>query len=80
MGITNYSQATRVLLRQLDKSTNGNLFINFVTSFRALKVRPGDIIAVTYAKGGISANSVPGCEDVPGDEFRVRKHSGANSR
>jgi hypothetical protein len=50
MGITNYSQATRVLLRQLDKSTGGNLFINFVTSFRALKVRPGDIIAVTYQK------------------------------
>lgn len=52
LGITNYSQATRVLLRQLDKSTNGNLFINFVTSFRALKVRPGDIIAVTYEKEG----------------------------
>ena len=52
LGITNYSQATRVLLRQLDKSTNGNLFINFVTSFRALKVRPGDIIAITYEKEG----------------------------
>jgi len=52
MGITNYSQATRVLLRQLDKSTDGNLYINFVTSFRALKVRPGDIIVVTYQKQG----------------------------
>jgi len=52
LGITNYSQATRVLLRQLDKSTDGNLYINFVTSFRALKVRPGDIIAVTYQKEG----------------------------
>jgi len=53
LGITNYSQATRVLLRQLDKATNGNLFINFITSFRALKVRPGDIIAVTYQKEGL---------------------------
>ncbi len=52
MGITNYSQATRVLLRQLDKAIDGNLYINFVTSFRALKVRPGDIIAVTYQKEG----------------------------
>jgi len=52
MGITNYSQATRVLLRQLDKSADGNVYINFVTSFRALKVRPGDIIAVTYQKQG----------------------------
>lgn len=53
MGIANFSQATRVLLRQLDKSTGGNLFIEFQTSFRALKVRPGDIIAFTYAKEGL---------------------------
>jgi hypothetical protein len=52
IGITNFSQATRVLLRQLDKLTDGNLYISFVTSFRALKVRPGDIIAVTYQKEG----------------------------
>ena len=54
MGIANFSQATRVLLRQLDKSTKGNLFIQFQTSFRALKVRPGDVIAVTYLKEGFS--------------------------
>jgi hypothetical protein len=53
LGITNYSQASRVLLRQLDKSINGNFYITFVTSFRALKVRPGDIIAVTYQKEGL---------------------------
>ena len=52
LGVANFSQATRVLLRQLDKSTKGNLYIEFQTSFRALKVRPGDIIAVTYAKEG----------------------------
>lgn len=54
LGMANFSQATRVLLRQLDKSTKGNLFIEFQTSFRALKVRPGDIIAVTYAKEGFT--------------------------
>ena len=54
LGIANFSQATRVLLRQLDKAIKGNLFIQFVTSFRALKIRPGDIIAVTYAKEGFS--------------------------
>ncbi len=54
LGIANFSQATRVLLRQLDKSTKGNLFIQFQTSFRALKIRPGDIIAVTYLKEGLS--------------------------
>src|SRR5581483_1168096 len=52
LGVANFSQATRVLLRQLDKSTKGNLYVDFLTSFRALKVRPGDIIALTYAKEG----------------------------
>ncbi len=52
LGLANMSQATRVLLRQLDKSTDGNLFAQFQTSFRALKVRPGDIITLTYAKEG----------------------------
>lgn len=52
IGIANMSQATRVLLQQLDKSVDGNLFVQFQTSFRALKVRPGDIIALTYAKEG----------------------------
>ncbi len=54
LGIANFSQATRVLSRQLDKSTKGNLFVQFQTSFRALKVRPGDIIAVTYFKEGLT--------------------------
>ncbi len=68
LGIANFSQATRVLLRQLDKSTKGNLFVQFQTSFRALKVRPGDIIAVTYLKEGF--------ERVP---FRVVKLSPATN-
>src|SRR6185437_3796202 len=50
LGIANFSQATRVLLRQLDKSTKGNRYVQFQTSFRALKVRPGDVIALTYLK------------------------------
>ncbi len=54
LGIANFSQATRVLLRQLDKSTNGNLFVQFQTSFRALKIRPGDIVALTYLKEGFT--------------------------
>ncbi|MBV9301364.1 MAG: phage tail protein [Acidobacteriaceae bacterium] len=54
LGVANFSQANRVLLRQLDKSTKGNLFVQFQTSFRALKVRPGDIIALTYLKEGFS--------------------------
>jgi hypothetical protein len=53
LGIPNFNQANRVLLRQLDKLTKGNCYIQLLTSFRALKVRPGDIITVTYAKEGL---------------------------
>ena len=50
LGLPNFNQATRILLRQLDKATAGNQYVQFQTSFRALKVRPGDIIAVTYER------------------------------
>jgi hypothetical protein len=50
LGIPNFNQAFRVLSRQLAKLTDGNQFIEFETSFRALKLRPGDIISVTYLK------------------------------
>jgi hypothetical protein len=53
LGLPNFNQALRVLSRQIGKATKGNRFIEFGTSFRALKVRPGDIIAVTYLKEGL---------------------------
>lgn len=54
MGIANFSQATRVLLQQLDKLVDGNMFVEFQTSFRGLKIRPGDIITLTYLKEGFT--------------------------
>ncbi len=63
LGIANFSQATRVLLQQLDKTINGNLFVEFQTSFRALKVRPGDIIAVSSSRpilaGALGSTRIP---------------------
>lgn len=53
LGLPNMSQATRVLLRQLDKQIGGNQLIQFQTTFRGLKIRPGDLITVTYAKEGL---------------------------
>ena len=50
LGIPNFNQAFRVLSRQLAKLTEGNQFIQFETSFRAMKLRPGDIITATYRK------------------------------
>jgi hypothetical protein len=52
LGIPNFNQAFRILNRQLAKLNEGNTFVQFETSFRALKLRPGDIIALTYLKEG----------------------------
>ena len=54
LGLPNFNQALRILSRQIGKATKGNRFIEFGTSFRALKVRPGDIIALTYLKEGLT--------------------------
>jgi hypothetical protein len=71
LGVSNFNQATRVLLRQLDKSTKGNLFIEFVTSFRALKVRTGDIITVTYLKEGLSRTAFRVIKLAPGMNYET---------
>jgi hypothetical protein len=71
LGIANMSQANRVLLRQLDKSTKGNLFVQFQTSFRALKVRPGDIIALTYLKEGFSRTPLRVVKLSPSTNYRI---------
>ncbi|MBV9503818.1 MAG: hypothetical protein JO323_02310 [Acidobacteriia bacterium] len=52
LGLPNYDQATRILKFNCDKSIRGNLFISFDTSVRAVGIRPGDIITITYLKEG----------------------------
>jgi hypothetical protein len=54
LGIPNYDQAARILKFNLDKSVHGNLFVQFETSVRALGIRPGDLITVTYLKEGFN--------------------------
>jgi hypothetical protein len=53
LGVSNFHQAARLILRQLNKSLRGNLYIQFETSVRAVGLRPGDIITVTYVKEGL---------------------------
>lgn len=72
LGIANFSQAQRVLLQQLDKAVDGNLFIEFQTSFRGLKIRPGDIIALSSTRPILAGSA--GNYRVP---FRVVKLSPA---
>lgn len=52
LGIPQFDQAARIIRLQLDKSLRGNLYVEFQTSIKALGLRPGDIISVTYAKEG----------------------------
>ncbi len=52
LGVPNFSQAARILRFNLDRSVQGNTFVDFETSVRALGLRPGDIISLTYLKEG----------------------------
>ena len=49
-GIPNYDQAARIGAYLLAQSVDGNLYIEFDTSVKALGQQVGHIIAVTYAK------------------------------
>jgi hypothetical protein len=52
LGVPQFDQASRVIRLNLDKSLRGNLYAEFETSIKALGLRPGDLITVTYAKEG----------------------------
>ena len=53
LGIPQFDQAARVIRLHLDKSLRGNIYAEFETSIKALGLRPGDLITVTYAKEGL---------------------------
>ncbi|MHC4067600.1 MAG: hypothetical protein ACYSUI_24285, partial [Planctomycetota bacterium] len=52
-GLPTFDQSGRILKFVLDKSIQGNRYIEFETGVRALGQRVGDIIAVTYLKEGL---------------------------
>jgi hypothetical protein len=54
LGIPNFSQAGRVIRLQLDKSIRGNTYVEFETGLRAIGLKPGDLITLSYAKEGFS--------------------------
>jgi Putative phage tail protein len=62
LGIANFNQAARITKFQLDKLVAGNTYVEFATTMRGLKLRPGDLITVTYLKEGFE-----------GQPFRVVK-------
>ena len=51
-GLPTFDQAARILKFFLDKSIQGNKYIEFETGVKALHQKVGDIITVTYVKEG----------------------------
>lgn len=71
LGIPNFHQAARLLRRQLNKSTRGSLFIEFETSVKAIYLRPGDIITITYQKEGLLRQPFRVTKMTPGVNFQT---------
>jgi hypothetical protein len=73
LGIPNYDQAARILQFTLDKAVAGNTYITFETSVKALGLRPGDIITVTYLKEGFERQPFRIVKIAPGTNYRIAK-------
>jgi hypothetical protein len=73
IGIANYDQAGRLLKVALDKSVQGNTYIEFETSVKAFGVRPGDLITVTYLKEGFNRQIFRVLKIAPGTNHRITR-------
>jgi putative tail protein len=71
LGLPNYDQATRLTALQLNKSVYGNTYAQFETSVRAVKLRPGDIITLTYSKEGFQRQPFRVIRISPGVNYRT---------
>ncbi|HTX39692.1 MAG TPA: phage tail protein [Bryobacteraceae bacterium] len=71
IGIPNFDQAGRMLKVNLDKSVQGNTYIEFETSVQAFGVRPGDLITVTYLKEGFQRQPFRILKIAPGMNNRI---------
>jgi hypothetical protein len=71
LGIANYDQAARILKFHLDKSIAGNSYVTFDSSVRAVGLRPGDLITVTYLKEGFERQPFRVVKLAPGLNYRT---------
>ena len=71
VGISSFNQATRMLLLGLNRGIQGNLFIEFETSVKALGLMPGDLITVTYIKENLQRTPFRITRIAPGASFRT---------
>ncbi len=71
VGISNFSQAQRLLALALNRGLEGNLFIDFQTSVKGLGLLPGDLITVTYAKENLQRTPFRVTRIAPGQNYRT---------
>src|SRR5580698_279963 len=71
VGISTFSQASRMLLLGLNRSISGNAFIQFQTSVKALGLLPGDLITVSYLKENLERTPFRITAIAPGNSFRT---------
>jgi hypothetical protein len=71
VGISTFSQASRMLLLGLNRSISGNAFIEFQTSVKALGLMPGDLITVTYLKENLERTPFRITKITPGNSYRT---------
>jgi hypothetical protein len=71
VGISTFSQASRMLLLGLNRGLSGNAFIQFQTSVKALGLLPGDLITVSYLKENLERAPFRITKITPGNSFRT---------
>jgi len=71
LGLPNYDQAARILKCNLDKSVHGNTYITFDTSVKAVGIRPGDLITLTYLKEGFRRHPFRVLKIAPSTNYRT---------
>lgn len=71
LGLPNYDQASRILKARLDKSVQGNTYIEFDTSVKGFGLRPGDLITITYLKEGFNRQPFRILKLAPGINHRT---------
>lgn len=70
IGVSDLGQALRTLRRQLKKAVEGNRLISFSTGARGIGLRPGDLIAVTYARFGLNRETFRVTSLSPSENYR----------
>jgi hypothetical protein len=71
LGLANFDQASRVTKLHLLKSVRGNVYLEIMTSVKALGVQPGDLVTVSYAKEGLDRQLFRVLRLTPGQNFRT---------